>query len=303
MQIIQIKNAIYLKQIKPSPPTLNAQPKVHKQNMPIRPLINNTKAPSHKLARHLDKTIRQYITLTNNTSIKNNIDLVNKLQNIHVPHNSTLASFDITNLYTNIPIQETTEILEDLLKNNRTPETHIREIITLTNTITKQNYFTHNNKFYTQIDGVPMGSPISSILAEIFIHHIEQKYILHNNKHAHKILYWHRFVDDIILLYKGNKRQVENFHKYINSIHPKLKFIIDIEKDNSINFLDLTITKQNNTHMYKIYRKPTTTDMVIRKLSNHPTQHKHAAFNHMLHRLTKIPINKQDYDNELNIIK
>ena len=37
--------------------------------------------------------------------------------------------------------------------------------------------------------------------------------------------------------------------------------------------------------------------------SNHPTQHKHAAFNHMLQRLTKIPLNTQDYKEELNTIK
>ena len=50
----------------------------------------------------------------------------------------------------------------------------------------------------------------------------------------------------------------------------------------------LTINKTNNTHTYKIYRKPTTTDMIIHNTSNHPTQHKHAAFNHMLHRLTDV---------------
>ena len=50
---------------------------------------------------------------------------------------------------------------------------------------------------------------------------------------------------------------------------------------------------------YKIYRKTTTTDMDIHNTSNHPTQHKHAAFNHMLHRLTKIPLSKQDYNDEL----
>ena len=55
--------------------------------------------------------------------------------------------------------------------------------------------------------------------------------------------------------------------------------------------------------MYKIYRKPATTDMVIHNTSNHPTQHKHAAFNHMLYRLTKIPISKQDCTDELNTIK
>ena len=60
------------------------------------------------------------------------------------------------------------------------------------------------------------------------------------------------YVDDIILLYNGNKRQIENFRKYINTIHHKLKFTLEIELNNSINFLDLTITKTNNTHTYKI---------------------------------------------------
>ena len=90
--------------------------------------------------------------------------------------------------------------------------------------------------------------------------------------------------------------------QYINTIHHKLKFTLETEQNNSINFLDLTINKTNNTHTYKIYRKPTTTDMVIHNTSNHPRQHKHAAINH-IHRLTKVPLNKQDYNEELNIIK
>ena len=114
------------------------------------------------------------------------------------------------------------------------------------------------DRIYTQTDGLPMGSPISGILTEIFIHNIEEKHILNNNKYTNKIIYWYRYVDDILLLYKGNKRQIENFYKYINTIHPKLKFTLEIEHNNSINFLDLTINKTNNTHTYKIYRKPTT---------------------------------------------
>ena len=74
---------------------------------------------------------------------------MNKTQHIHIPHNSTLASFDITNLYTNVPIKETLTILEQLLKLNNTPETHIKEIIHLTKIITEQNYFSHNNMVYT----------------------------------------------------------------------------------------------------------------------------------------------------------
>ena len=47
---------------------------------------------------------------------------------------------------------------------------------------------------YTQTDGLPMGSSISGILAEIFIHNIEQKHILNNNKYTNKNIYWYRYV-------------------------------------------------------------------------------------------------------------
>jgi hypothetical protein len=36
-------------------PTLNALVKTHKENAPIRPVINNTRAPSYKLAKYLNK--------------------------------------------------------------------------------------------------------------------------------------------------------------------------------------------------------------------------------------------------------
>ena len=61
------------------------------------------------------------------------------------------------------------------------------EIIKITTLITQQNYFIFNNEYYTQ----PEGLPISSILAEMFIHYIEQTHILNeqNNKYANKIIY------------------------------------------------------------------------------------------------------------------
>ena len=89
--------------------------------------------------------------------------------------------------------------LQNKLKQNNTPNELINEITETLNIITKQNYFTHNNTFYTQNDGLPMGSPISSILAEVFLQHLEKTKIFTNNdRHSHKILYWHRYVDIIV---------------------------------------------------------------------------------------------------------
>ena len=60
-----------------------------------------------------------------------------------------------------------TEQMQIMHKQNNTPDELINEITETLNIITKQNYFTYNNKYYTQNDGLPMGSPISLSLIHI----------------------------------------------------------------------------------------------------------------------------------------
>jgi hypothetical protein len=43
----------YLDQKQPSTPTLRAQLKLHKPDIPFRPITNNMKAPSYKLSKHI----------------------------------------------------------------------------------------------------------------------------------------------------------------------------------------------------------------------------------------------------------
>ena len=92
-------------------------------------------------------------------------------------------------------------------------------------------------------------------------------------------------------------------HQYINKLHQILNCTLETEDDNSTNFLDLTITKTDNRHTFNIYRKPTTTVTVIHNTSNHPTQHKHAAYHSMVNRLLSVPLNQTDYNTEVNTIK
>jgi hypothetical protein len=73
--------------------------------------------------------------------------------------------------------------------------------------------------------------------------------------------------------------------------------------DNSINFLDITIKKENNTITTDIYRKPTTTDSIIPRDSCHPQEHKHAAIRHMINRMNTYNLNKENKEKEKNTIK
>lgn len=132
----------YLKMIDPKAPTLRGLPKVHKDNTPIRPLVNFTSAPSYKLAKKLDKILRENIVLNNNHSIHNNIELTDIIRQTSLPKQFTMASFDVVNLFTNVPVKETLTLVENNLKEQSqlSPQA-ISETMELLNTVLDQNYF------------------------------------------------------------------------------------------------------------------------------------------------------------------
>ncbi|KAL3283515.1 hypothetical protein HHI36_006654 [Cryptolaemus montrouzieri] len=133
-----------------------------------------------------------------------------------------------------------------------------------------------------------MGNPLSPLLAEIFMDNIEKT--IHKHLLSKHFPYWYRYVDDIIVCFTGTNRQFTVFKNFIKNLHPKIKFTSEIEQNNSINFLDLTITRSNNKQ-FLIYHKPSHTDITIHYTSAHLYQHKVAAFNSYIHRLLNTPKN------------
>ena len=87
-----------------------------------------------------------------------------------LPH-FRLASLDITNLYTNIPVMETQTFFANIMKQNLVDPKTQHELIRWYETITKQNYFAYNNKVMIQNEGLAMGSPSSSLIGEMFLQH------------------------------------------------------------------------------------------------------------------------------------
>ncbi|XP_055922780.1 uncharacterized protein LOC129953564, partial [Eupeodes corollae] len=217
-QLFPNLNTNIFKQPNAMAPQFTGLPKIHKQGTPIRPLINYTTAPGYKIAKTLQKIIKNNIKIINNHSIQNNKDLIEKLQNLNISPNYKLISLDVTNMYTNIPIDETIQILKENLTNTATINTQqINELINLIKTILKQNYFTFNDEYYTQTEGLAMGSPLSGLLADIYLNHYENKYILSTlNPQKQKIITYSRYVDDTFVIFDGTNRQIDILTKYIN---------------------------------------------------------------------------------------
>ena len=106
------------------------------------------------------------------------------------------------------------------------------------------------------------------------------------------------------MVWSGSDQELADCFIFINSLHPNISFTIEEEKDGKLLFLDVLSSKNNtNKVMFEIYRKPTTTDSVIQYSSNSPHSYKFAAFNSLLYRLFNIPLSKEAFTAELNIIK
>lgn len=290
-----------LKVMNPLAPKLYSLIKLHKPDNPIRPVVSFVSAPTTKISNRLITLITTHCNFQPKYSIKNSHDLINKIKDSKLPNNSKLISFDVTNLFPSIPPLETLELVKKLLHANNTNIVIIKEIIELLEICLSQNYFQFNNTIYTAKEGLIMGNPLSPLLAEIFMNNLE--IIIHKHHLSKYCQFWHRYVDDILISFYGTNRQLTSFSEYINSIHPNIKFTIESENNNSINFLDLTIRRIDNKLDFSIYHKPSHTDITINNKSYHPFQHKIAAYNSMVFRLINVPMSKENFTKELNIIK
>jgi len=91
----------------PTAPTIKGLIKIHKPEHLNRPLVNWRGAPAYKLVRLFTQKIRQLAPLPNTYNLENTTEFLTKLKNNPVLPQFNMASLDITNLYTNIPVTET----------------------------------------------------------------------------------------------------------------------------------------------------------------------------------------------------
>jgi hypothetical protein len=207
-----------------------------------------------------------------------------------LPH-YTLASLDITNLYSNIPVIETKTILTNMLTHECIETQTWNEILSWYDVITKQNYFTHN-KIIIQRDSLAMGAPSSGIIAEIFLQHLEHKHLTHLT-HKHHIINYSRYVDDIFI-FNSDHSDIHSILSDFNALHPKIQFKAEVETNQALNILDITIHKTPTGLKVAIYRKPTFTDTVIPYTSHHPAHHKYAAVRFLYNRLNSYSLQQNE---------
>lgn len=132
-----------------------------------------------------------------------------------------------------------------------------------------------------------MGSPISPILADIVMDDLETA-CLNQLKTELNItpLFYYRYVDDILLCIE--KDRILDVLTVFNSYDNHLEFTYEREKNNVINFLDLTLIRQQNHIITNWFRKDLFTTRTLNYFSNHTHHQKKNVVYNLIDRAIKL---------------
>lgn len=204
-----------------------------------------------------------------------------------------MVSFDVVSLFTSFPVALAIEVAETSLKEDEDLGSRmsmsVEEIIVLLRFCLKQTYFSFANTIYHQIEGCPMGSPVSVVMANLVMEHVETRVL--ESIPFHVKMYC-RYVDDTFVILK--RANLEAFHQARNSVHPAIQFTCETEKDNLLPFLDVLVRRSENGRVETaVYQKQCDTGNFLSFDSHHPTEHKRSVVRTFLTRCDTVCSNQQ----------
>lgn len=282
-----------------STPKLYALPKIHKEGpLKMRPICSGIGSPSHKLASWLCDRFTKF-QQPNGFYVKNTTNFVELVKDIVIPEDHILISIDIENMYGSIPINEAENSILNWLDSLNLDCDIVSEYMHLVHLCLSKSYVQFNNEMYEQVKGLAMGNPLSSFAANCFMSEFERKA---KDDYPEFPPTWIRYVDDTFIVI--HKEKIDHFISFLNAIKPGIiNFTFEREINSELNFLDLTVTrKSDNTLKFKIHRKNTNTDRCIPTNSYHSKGVKYSALNSYCYRAVNIPMDNDDFENEVNKI-
>ena len=199
----------------PQPPKLYGLPKLHKPNIPMRPIVSFCGSPTYQLSKYLT-TVLKPLTDESRHKLQSTENFIDAIKTVQVPDDYKLVSFDVKSLFTSIPLQLAPDCTETAINNSTIelplPTDDLMDLLSLCLTST---YFQYNSTHYKQLHGTAMGSSVSVVVAEIVMQNIEERALATCKR---TLPLWLRYVDDTFTAV--HKDEIDDFHEHLDDKTP-----------------------------------------------------------------------------------
>ena len=287
------------------PGILYGLPKIHKKDFSskfqMRPIFAAYNSASFKLGKFLVNILSP---LTKNLfTVENSYNFSSDIVSFPNAEKYFMASFDVENLFTNVPLTETIDIcLNGLFFNSDNVFGFTRSVFrNMLEISVKNSFFLFNGKYYKQVEGLGMGLPLGPTFANIFMCYHE-KIWLDDCPVLFKPVYYKRYIDDTFALFRDASHP-SLFLQYLNSKHSNIKFTMEMESDKKLAFLDCLVTKFGDTFNTSVFRKDTFTGLGTSYFSFCTFGFKMNGIRTLLHRAYRVSSNFVTLHAELEFLK
>jgi len=131
------------------------------------------------------------------------LQFCNEVSDTSINDDEVLVSFDVVSLFTAIPVDKACGYIKKKLEDDTSLSSrtnlNINDIVSLLNFTLSNNYFVFSDKTYKQVHGCAMSSPVSPVVANLYMEEMEESAI---NASPVTPKIWKRYVDDSFCIIK-----------------------------------------------------------------------------------------------------
>ena len=131
-------------------------------------MVSSWGSVTYGVAKVLTKVLKQLVGKSP-LHIQSTRDFVNRIKGVTLLPGECLCSYDVSTVVTSVPIDQTLNIIEDLLEKDDTLWDRsvllVQNIIECLGFCLHNTYFSFQNKYYTHVQGAAMGSSVGPIVA------------------------------------------------------------------------------------------------------------------------------------------
>ena len=149
----------------------------HNPDTPFRPIMSSHGSVIYGVAKVFTKILMPPVG-TCPHHIYSTQDFVEQANKVTLIPGECLSSYDVTALFTSVPVNPALGIIKDLLEKDSTLKERtmlpFKDIILLLELCLKNTYFSFHGQNYEQVEGVAIGSPINPIVANLYMEYFEE---------------------------------------------------------------------------------------------------------------------------------